>query len=205
LAVSRFSVNGLHRRLAALVTPESRAVVVKVDRELAAARLLYPGARVDVLVTLRDPFGGAGSLTRTVLENVKVLAVGSFADAIAARRGQTPTDKSMFTGGSVNPQDVVTLEVSPSDAERVSLAAREGKIDVTLRNATDANEVNTEGVTLSDLSRGTSAGASMEALMAGPGSKKAPRAPRATKKGRAQQAQAPRPAPDATPIRVIHE
>jgi pilus assembly protein CpaB len=144
--------------LAALVSPNARAVAVKVDREVAAAHLLYPGAHVDVLTTLRDPIGRIVS-TRTVIENVRVLAIGTFADIEAARRGhEQPGNQSGSTGFSQAQNDaeaVVTLEVSPHDAEKLTLSAREGKIDLALRNAADEHPAGTGGVTSGELLAGT--------------------------------------------------
>lgn len=135
--------------LSALVASESRAVTVQVDRALAAARLVYPGAHVDVIVTLEDRLRGV-VMSRTVLEDVRVLAVGTYADIDAARRGN---DVNKLP---VEADAVVTLEVSPSDAEKLALSARQGKLDLSLRNATDHLRTTTNGIAVSDLLSGTS-------------------------------------------------
>src|SRR5262249_8658243 len=75
--------------LAALVTPNRRAVAVRVDRELSAAHLIYPGAHVDVIATLHSTSGSLVT-SRTVIQDVRVLAVGSFADIEAVRPGDSP-------------------------------------------------------------------------------------------------------------------
>jgi pilus assembly protein CpaB len=136
--------------LAALVRPHARAVAVKVDRELAAVRLLYPGARVDVLATLREPVGRFVA-TRTVIENARVLAIGTFADVQSMRRSQAGGQNGVSGGGQVDTDAVVTLELSPADAEKLSLTAREGKIDLTLRNAADEDLGGAHGVSSSEL------------------------------------------------------
>jgi len=130
--------------LSALVAKESRAVMVQIDRAMAVARLLYPGAHVDVLVTLEDKLRGV-VMTRTLLEDVRVLATGTYADVDAVRRG---ADAAKPTGES---EAVVTLEVSPADAEKLALSARQGKLDLTLRNATDRSHTPTLGVAVSEL------------------------------------------------------
>jgi pilus assembly protein CpaB len=138
--------------LAAVVAPHSRAIAIKVDKELAAARLLYPGAHVDIMATFNDPVARL-VLTRTVLENVKVLAVGTFADVEAVRRGRAEDDamRGGYSPRSEEAEAVVTFEVAPADAERISLAAHQGKIDVALRSATDLIRTEPPGITSSDL------------------------------------------------------
>ncbi len=142
--------------LSALVGTRGRAVTVQVDRSLAAARLVYPGAHVDVLVTLEDR-QHAQVVTRTVLEDVRVLAVGTFADVDAARRSAEPGK----LGGEA--EAVVTLEVAPADAERLVLSARQGKIDLSLRNASDRTHGGAAGVAVGELVRGTGGSAVADA------------------------------------------
>lgn len=130
--------------LAALVQKESRAVTIQIDRALAVSRLIYPGAHVDVLVTVEDRMKGLVS-TRTLLEDLRVLAVGTFADVDAARRGAEPNK------ATVDAEAVVTIEVTPADAEKLALSARQGKLDLALRNATDHSHITTPGIALAEL------------------------------------------------------
>jgi pilus assembly protein CpaB len=141
--------------LSALVSPNRRAVAIQVDKDLAAVRLLYPGAHVDIMATFTDPVARLVS-TRTVLENVKVLAVGTFADVEAVRRGRAEADnaRSGFSSRDDEAEAVVTFEVTPQDAERVSLAAHEGKIDVALRSAADLSMTQPPGMTSVELFSG---------------------------------------------------
>jgi len=96
-----------------------RAVSVGVDDVVAVAGFVTPGTIVDVLVT---GMGAEGPVTRTILEHVRVLAVG----------------QELQPGGP-KPQTapVVTLLVTPEDAEKLTLAAAEGKIRLALRNTDD--------------------------------------------------------------------
>jgi pilus assembly protein CpaB len=136
--------------LAALVGEKGRAVAVKLDREVGAAHLLYPGARVDVLATLQEHERGV--ITRIIIADARVLAVGSFADVAAARRGLGDSEHaSLGAMGDGDVAAVVTVEVSPGDAERLTLAAREGKIDLALRNAGDRAQVATRGASTTEL------------------------------------------------------
>jgi len=124
--------------VAAVITPKKRAVAVKVDKVIGVSGYIHPGNRVDVLITL-----GTGKtyapVTKTVLENVLVLAVGS----------ETKERKGFEEKSS--PTDVITLEVTPEEAEKLALAATEGKLQLALRNSSDTENVITQGTTLSNL------------------------------------------------------
>jgi pilus assembly protein CpaB len=133
--------------MAALVTPGMRAVAVKVDNSIARAGLLYPGARVDVLGTVRDPTTHISS-SRLVVNNVRVLSVESQTDIETyQKRTQDPNQPQSSTSAQSQHDAVVTIEVSPDQSELVILAEREGKVDLALRNATDAVPADTPGVT----------------------------------------------------------
>jgi pilus assembly protein CpaB len=124
--------------LAALVRDGYRAVAVKVDDSVGRAGLVYPGALVDVVGTFKNQDHLA--VSTIAVSGVRVLAVEDETD-VATRRarptGDNPNDvsKNAFYG------TVVTLEVEPEAAEIVSLIAREGKIDLALRNGTDDKPV----------------------------------------------------------------
>jgi pilus assembly protein CpaB len=123
--------------VAAVISPNKRAMAVKVNKVIGVSGFIYPGHRVDVLVTLSkddklDP------ITKTVLENVLVLAVGTKVET--EQNGQKPTEV-----------DVITLEVSATEAEKLAHAATEGKIQLAMRNFTDTADVLTKGSTRSTL------------------------------------------------------
>jgi pilus assembly protein CpaB len=86
---------------------------------------------VDVVVTLRR---GEDSMTRAVVGDVQVLTAGTRFDQQKARDGQPI------------PTSVVTLLVTPADAERIALAASEGQIMLTLRNPMDRKPTDTAGI-----------------------------------------------------------
>lgn len=96
-----------------------RAVSVGVDDVVAVAGFVTPGTIVDVLVTGTTP---GGPITRTILEHVRVLAVGQ----------QLQTEN-----GKPQTAPVVTMLVSPEDGQKLTLAAAEGKIHLALRNTVD--------------------------------------------------------------------
>jgi pilus assembly protein CpaB len=110
--------------LPSLIPPGMRAVSVKVNEVVSVAGFVTAGTRVDVLLT-GTPNGGSEPQTTTVLQNVAVLAAGS-----KLERNQN--------GEPVN-TPVITLLVSPDDAQRLALAQSEGKIQLALRNPLDTN------------------------------------------------------------------
>ncbi len=132
--------------VAAIVNLKKRAVAVKVDKVIGVSGFIRQGNRVDVLVTIptgkvsqQEPF------TKTVLENILVLTVGP--DLEKKGKEEKPSDV-----------DVITLEVTPQEAERLALAASEGKLQLALRNFSDTQEVLTRGVTIPALLASYSAG-----------------------------------------------
>ncbi|MBX7101769.1 MAG: Flp pilus assembly protein CpaB [Myxococcaceae bacterium] len=136
--------------MAALVTPGFRGVPVKVDNAVARSGLLYPGARVDVVGTIKNPQTYVAT-TRLVLENARVLAVEAATDVETYK---TPGKKAEGDGlsSSAPPLDaVVTLEVTPDQMEVVLLAQREGRLDLALRNGSDSESVATKGATAARL------------------------------------------------------
>jgi pilus assembly protein CpaB len=113
-----------------------RAVSVKVNEVIGVAGFVVPGARVDVVATVAV---GDSSITRTVVSNLQVLASG------------TRVDQEEAKDGKPIPSTVVTLLATPDDAERVTLAATEGKILLVLRNPLDVAPTTTTGVRLTSL------------------------------------------------------
>ena len=99
-----------------------RAVSVKSDEVTGVSGFLLPGARVDALVTNRAT-EQQGSRTSTLLEGVQVLAAG--------QKSEPDTDGKPITA------DVVTLLVTPAEAQRLVLAMSNGEIHFALRNAED--------------------------------------------------------------------
>jgi pilus assembly protein CpaB len=127
LAPTSVSTGGV----SAVVTPGKRAIAVKGDKVLGISGFIKPGNRVDVLVTLKH---GKQETTKIVLENVLVLATG---------KEIQENDK-----GNPSPVDVYTMEVTPEEGEKLTLAASKGKLQFALRNVTDAEIVLTKGATI---------------------------------------------------------
>jgi pilus assembly protein CpaB len=108
--------------LPSMIPQGMRAVSVRVNDVVSVAGFVQPGSHVDVLSTGNE---GAGNerQTTTVLENVLVLAVGKSLDRNASSDAQTAP--------------VITLAVSPDDAQKLALVSQEGRIQLSLRNPMD--------------------------------------------------------------------
>jgi pilus assembly protein CpaB len=119
-----------------------RAMSVKVDDVVGVAGFVVPGTRVDMLVTLRQPGqANAGGMARTLLSNILVLYSGTNSTGAETRDKPAPVT-------------VVTVAVTPSDMERLVLAAAEGQISLALRNPLDDAPTDTKGVSISALLNG---------------------------------------------------
>lgn len=119
------------------ITAGMRAISVKVNEVIGVAGFVVPGTRVDVVVTLSRR--EQESLSRVVVSNVQVLTAG------------TKYDQEQAKDGKPVPSTVVTLLVTPEDAERIALAAAEGQIMLTLRNPLDTTPTETKGTRLASL------------------------------------------------------
>jgi pilus assembly protein CpaB len=122
---SRLASTGAGAGMSAVIPQGMRAVSIRVDDVVAVAGFVVPGTRVDVLLTGIPSAGAQQSetLTKTILENVQVLAAG-----------QKIQPDSSGTPEKVN---VVTLLCNIEDASKLTLAASEGRLQLVLRNPTD--------------------------------------------------------------------
>ncbi|MGE0814448.1 MAG: Flp pilus assembly protein CpaB [Vicinamibacterales bacterium] len=114
-----------------------RAISVKVDDVVGVAGFALPGAHVDVVVTIAER---EQSLARVVVSNVEVLASGTRAE-----------QQAQASATRQSPDSVVTLLVTPGDAERIALAASVGRITLTLRHPLDASTSDTTGTRVASL------------------------------------------------------
>jgi pilus assembly protein CpaB len=124
--------------VAAVTGMEKRAMAVKVDDIVGVAGFINPGNHVDVLVTIQQSAQQSPPETKTVLQNVLVLATGPDLD----RKGKEEKPSSV---------KVITLEVTPEEGEKLGLAVTEGKILLALRNQLNAEPVLTKGATIPSL------------------------------------------------------
>ena len=119
-----------------------RAVSLSLTDSSAMAGLLYPGSVVDVLASFRKLSRSDSSQSETVsltlLQGVKVLAVEENT-VVSAEKDQKP-DKGARTG--FGPRQLVTLMVTPREAELLQLAQVHGTISLAMRNPLDSSDFN---------------------------------------------------------------
>jgi pilus assembly protein CpaB len=152
--------------LASVIPKGKRAVSVRVNEIIGVAGFVLPRTRVDVVVSV-NPGGEKGkSASKMILQNVEVLAAGQKIEQDEEGKPET-----------VN---VITLLVTPEDAEKLTLASHEGDLQLALRNSLDLDPVTTKGALLSSMVHGAPAPAP---------------APRASR-----PAAAPKPTPDTVEV-----
>ena len=115
------------------IPPGLRAVSVKVNEVIGVAGYVLPGTHVDVVATVSPTQQSTDITSKVILTNVQVLAAGT-----KIERGEKD-NKPM-------PVSVVTLLVDPEQAERLTLASTEGKIQLALRNPLDKTTPSTRGI-----------------------------------------------------------
>ncbi|CDX43028.1 Flp pilus assembly protein CpaB [Mesorhizobium sp. SOD10] len=133
---------GQRATLSAVLGAGMKAVSIRVNDVLGVAGFVFPGDRVDILLTraMRGDQGADRSFVDVLLQSVKVLAIDQVADE-----------------SKDNPQVVkaVTVEVSTKDAQKLTLAAGAGQLSLALRQAAASKGEATERVTISDLTGDT--------------------------------------------------
>lgn len=116
--------------LAAALGPGMRAVTVSVSNQAAVAGFVFPGDRIDLVLTQTVAGGGDGQplkVSETIMRNVRVLATDQRTDNIAGEDG-----KSRVTTFST-----VTLEATPKMAEQLAVARTLGELSLSLRALAD--------------------------------------------------------------------
>jgi len=137
---SRLAAPGSGGGLAATIPPGMRACAVKVDDVVGVAGFVTPGMRVDVLASGTPPGASAttqGTVTSTILQNIEVLSAG--------------TDIQKDAEGKPHQVQVVNLLVTPEEAQSLSLASNQLKIQLVLRNPLDTKVSQVAGTAMSNL------------------------------------------------------
>ncbi|GGF19553.1 Flp pilus assembly protein CpaB [Aliidongia dinghuensis] len=122
--------------LAAVLAPGQRAITIGVTAVSGAAGLIYPGDRVDVILTqilnIQDVSLTHRSVAETIAQDVRVLAIDQQLQAKATQSG--PEGKLAQT---------VTLEVDPQQAEKIVVAGKLGDLSLTIRSLEPAANAGT--------------------------------------------------------------
>lgn len=137
---TRLAAKGAGAGLAATIPPGMRAVAVRMNDIVGVSGFVIPGSRVDLLISGTPP-GGApgntGTLITTLMQNLEVLSAGQ----------QIEKDAE---GKPVN-VNVVNMLVTPEQAETLSLATNETRIQMILRNPLDTEESDPPGTATAEL------------------------------------------------------
>lgn len=131
---NKISGPGGRATLSTLIAGEMRAVTIRVNDVNGVAGFVLPGDRVDVMMTRdRDPENPVNAI---ILQNVKVLGV----DQEISERKDTPIVAR-----------AVTVEVTPEEAQKLTLGSTVGSLSLALRHHTDGDAPAARPVGLSDL------------------------------------------------------
>ncbi len=147
-ALSKLSAAGEGSFLAGSLPKGMRAVTINTDETLGVAGFVFPGDKVDILITHRVPRWNQLSdsadqqdITETLLANVSVLAVDQIANAqeIAANSQQ---QQQGGTGQStIHIPRTVSVMVNPVDAQKLRLAEKVGQLSLALRSVEDRDTI----------------------------------------------------------------
>jgi pilus assembly protein CpaB len=134
---SKLAPKGAGGGLQVSITEGMRAMSVRVDEVVGVAGFVLPDTRVDVLLTLEKAGSAQEPATEVLLQNVRTLAAGQ----------EVQQDKD----GKPKTVPVITLLVTPEQAETLALAANQGRVQLALRNTLDTLNVSTRGAKLGGL------------------------------------------------------
>ena len=140
---NRLAAVGSGGGLAATIPQGMRACAVRVDEVVNVSGFVTPGMRVDVLISGTPPGQQnltQGTVSRTLLQNIQVLSTG--------------TDYQKDAEGKPKTVQVVNLLVTPEQAETLSLASNQTKIQLVLRNPLDTKVADVPGTATSNLFSG---------------------------------------------------
>jgi len=139
ILADRLAATGSGGGLAAIIPLGLRASAVRVDEVVGLAGFVTPGMRVDVLMSGIPPGGSPadGSRVITLLQDIKVLSAGE--------------SLQKDSEGKPHPVQVVNLLVTPEQAERLTLASSQTRIQLVLRNPLDLQMANPPGTKMSTL------------------------------------------------------
>jgi pilus assembly protein CpaB len=136
---AKLAQKGAGGGLPVIIDPGMRALTVAVDQVVGVAGFVTPSTRVDLLLTMNDA-GSKEPATRVIMQNLKALAAGQ----------SIQQDKE----GKAQSVPVITLLVTPEQAETLALATGQGRIQMALRNSLDTLHIETRGTRVSALMGG---------------------------------------------------
>lgn len=143
---SSIAVEGSGMRLATALRPGERAVTIELKEISSNESLIYPGCRVNVIMSMKPAGSDSDPISATLFSGVQVLAVG-------AKTVMTEDDSKKTDGSAGSRRMTVTLLVDDKQAQVLALAARQGTIMLTMRGPLDETKTTQQPTLLSDLAR----------------------------------------------------
>jgi pilus assembly protein CpaB len=137
---SKLAPKGSGAGLPPIIPEGKRALSIRANEIIGVAGYVLPGTRVDVVLTATVP-NAPEPITKIVLQNVEVVSAAQDIQKDAEGKPKTVT--------------VVTLLVTPEDAEKLTIASSQGNFQLALRNPLDLEETKTKGIQMSQLIRGS--------------------------------------------------
>ena len=139
----KLAPEGAAAGLPAVIPEGYRAMTVKVDDVVGVSGFVMPGSYVDVVAVIVPVNQNAdqGPISKIVLQNIKVLASGAKIDSPEDQRSPAAVK-------------AVTLQVTPEQAEKLVLAANEGRLQLVMRNYGDQEDAQTPGANKASLLTG---------------------------------------------------
>jgi pilus assembly protein CpaB len=145
ITTMKLAPEGIGGGLPAVIPEGYRAMTVKVDDVVGVSGFVMPGSYVDVVAVItpmaQSGVEGQGPISKIVLQHIKVLASGPKIDSPENQREPTSVK-------------AVTLQVTPEQAEKLVLAANEGKLQLVMRNYNDREDTDTKGANKNTLLNG---------------------------------------------------
>jgi pilus assembly protein CpaB len=138
---SKLAPKGTGAGLPPIIPKGMRAVSIRANEIIGVAGFVIAGTRVDVILTA-SPQGSQEPISKIVLQNVEVATAGQVIQKDPEGKPVTVT--------------VVTLFVTPEDAEKITSASTQGQFQLALRHPLDLEEAKTRGMQMSQLMRGGS-------------------------------------------------
>jgi pilus assembly protein CpaB len=143
ITTMKLAPEGVGAGLTAVIPEGYRAMTIKVDDIVGVSGFVMPGSYVDIVAVITPVVQSSGPISKIVLQNIKVLASGAKIDS--------PQDQRQPTEAKA-----VTVQVTPEQAEKLVLAANEGKLQLVMRNYGDQEDTQTPGANKASLLTGHS-------------------------------------------------
>lgn len=124
------------KTLSYAIEPGKRAITISVNNTSGVGFMLTPGNHVDLIGYFAPNGAGTVSIAALLMENLTVLAV----DNVVQKDGKTKNDQSSYSS--------LTLQVTPEQALKLTMAYAEGEIRAVLRSPLDSANTNQQKITL---------------------------------------------------------